>query len=272
MKELDFKEVQQTALGILKYIHSICEKEEIKYFIAYGTLIGAIRHHGFIPWDDDLDIMMPRPDFDRLVSYFSKHDTGPYKLMNLKTTPAYPYFNTRICDTRTIIETSYESSSGMGVFIDVCAMDGLGCDYNYAIKKMSKSKKLCSSMFLATRNDFHMGLTKGWKKKILKYPAYVVTHILGKSFFVRHMENLLRECDYDGSDYVGCLVWSTYAPKKEVFPKTWIENIKLGDFEDGEFFIPEHYDDILRTIYGDYMKLPPEEERIYHHLFTAYQK
>lgn len=272
MKELDFKEVQQTALSILRFIHDICEKEGIRYFIAYGTLIGAIRHHGFIPWDDDLDIMMPRPDFERFLDYFKTHNTEPYKLMNLNTNPDYPYFNTRICDTNTILETTVEDSYGMGVFVDVCAMDGIGQSYSDAIRMMSKSKRLCSSMFLATRNKFHFGLTKGWGKKLLKFPAYIVTHFLGKSFFVKCMNKLLKKCDYDSSEFVGCLVWSTYAPSKEVFPKSWIEEIQKGRFEDSEYNIPKHYDEMLRTIYGDYMILPPEKERVYHHQFTAYRK
>ena len=271
-KPLNFEKVQQIALGVLKNIHQVCEDQNLRYTLAYGTLIGAIRHKGFIPWDDDIDIMMPRPDFDKLVEYYNTHETGPYKLMNLNNTSGYPYFNTRVCDTRTYIDVTNEDSYGMGIFVDVCAMDGLGSNWNEACAIMSKSKKLCSSMFLATRNKFHIGLTKGIKKKLLKYPAYLITHALGRSFFIRKMEQLVKNRDYDSSSYVGCLLWSTYSPQKEVIKKEWIENFEKRIFEDSDFFVSSYYHEILTQIYGDYMKLPPEKDRIYHHLYYAYKK
>ena len=160
----------------------------------------------------------------------------------------------------------------MGVFVDVCAMDGLGNDWGEACSMMAKSKKLCSSMFLATRNKFHIGLTKGIKKKILKYPAYIITHLLGQKFFIRQMQDLVASCDYENSKYVGCLLWSTYKPQKEVMKKVWIENVVKRKFEDGEFYVTSSYDAMLTQIYGDYMQLPPEKDRIYHHLYKAYRK
>lgn len=269
---MSFKDVQQIALGVLKHIHEVCEEQSLRYTLAYGTLIGAIRHQGFIPWDDDIDIMMPRPDFDKLVEYYNTHETGPYKLMNLGNTVGYPYFNTRVCDTRTYIEVTNEDPYGMGIFVDVCAMDGLGNNWDEACEIMSKSKKLCSSMFLATRNKFHIGLTKGLKKKILKFPAYMLTHLLGKEFFIRKMQNLVVARDYENSEYVGCLVWSTYRPQKEVMKKEWIESVIIGKFEDGRFNVSSFYEEMLTQLYGDYMQLPPEENRVYHHLYLAYKK
>lgn len=269
---LPFGEVQQIALGVLKHIHSVCEERGLRYTLAYGTLIGSIRHNGFIPWDDDIDIMMPRPDFEKFVEYYSNHDTGPFKLMNLDNADIYPYFNTRVFDTRTYIEVKNEAPYGMGIFVDVCAMDGLGNDWDKALSIMSKSKRLCSSMFLVTRNKFYIGLTKGIKKKILKYPAYIFTHLLGKDFFVKKMHRLVQSRDYDNSRYVGCLLWSTYSPQKEVMEKEWIENVVLRQFEDAFFYVSVYYDKMLTRLYGDYMKLPPEEDRVYHHLYFAYYK
>lgn len=271
-KPLEFREVQQIALGVLKNIHNICEEQGLRYTLAYGTLIGTIRHKGFIPWDDDIDIMMPRPDFEKLVEYYNTHDTGPFRLMNLQNNERYPYFNTRVCDTRTYIEVTNEDPYGMGVFVDVCAMDGLGYEWEKACSIMSKSKRLCSSMFLATRNRFHIGLTKGLKKKLLKYPAYLLTHALGKSFFIRKMQSLVKGLDYVNSSYVGCLLWSTYSPRKEVLKKEWIEDVEKKTFEGCEFYVSSHYHEMLTQLYGDYMKLPPEKDQIYHHLYFAYKK
>lgn len=271
-RHLEFSEIQQIALGVLKHIHGVCEEQGFRYTLAYGSLIGAIRHKGFIPWDDDIDIMMPRPDFEKFVEYYNNHDTGPFKLMNLDNTKDYPYFNTRVCDTRTYIEVKNENPYGMGVFVDVCAMDGLGNDWDEALSIMSESKRLCSSMFLVTRNKFYVGLTKGFKKKILKYPAYIFTHLLGKGFFEKKMQKLVQSRDYENSRYVGCLLWSTYRPQKEVMKKEWIESVALEQFEDGVFKVSTNYDKMLTQLYGDYMKLPPEEDRVHHHLYFAYRK
>ena len=102
MKELSLREIQLSSLYILKAIADICEKHGIEYSLAYGTLLGAVRHKGFIPWDDDIDIMMSRPNYNRFVSFFieKQNDYMPLKLVNMETEPCCPHFITRITDTR----------------------------------------------------------------------------------------------------------------------------------------------------------------------------
>lgn len=128
MKELSVEETQKVSLEILKTVAHICKTIGVRYCLIYGTLIGAVRHHGFIPWDDDLDIMMPRPDYERFLSYFKKHQSE-YKhleLFNHDENANYPYMITRISDSRYQINMDNEKPYGMGVFIDIYPYDGLG--------------------------------------------------------------------------------------------------------------------------------------------------
>ena len=103
MIELEFKESQRIALEILKKVACICEEHNFRYVLIWGTLIGAIRHNGFIPWDDDIDIAMPRPDYDKLLSFFKKHrdELMPLECLTMETRKNYPHMIARISDSRT---------------------------------------------------------------------------------------------------------------------------------------------------------------------------
>ena len=132
---LTMRENQQAAAEVMSVIHQICKKLDLKYFLAYGTLIGAVRHQGYIPWDDDLDIMMPRQDYDKLMAYFQENaeELAPYTLFTPDTVADYPYMIARVCDSRYEIETENEKDCGMGAFVDIYPLDGLGNDYHEAI-------------------------------------------------------------------------------------------------------------------------------------------
>lgn len=125
MIELSLREVQKISLNILKIVDDICRQEGLTYCLFYGTLIGAIRHNGFIPWDDDIDIAMPRNDYDKLKQYFIKHKDNlmPYVYFDPDTNENYPYMLARICDIRFKIETENEYEYEMGCFIDIYPMD-----------------------------------------------------------------------------------------------------------------------------------------------------
>ncbi len=124
--ELSTREIQDVSLEILKQVADICEELNLRYYLMYGTLIGAIRHHGFIPWDDDVDIMMPRPDYERLLEFFEKNKIGDLTVFSHENNDRYPYMIARISDDRYVIECENEESIGMGVFIDIYPFDGLG--------------------------------------------------------------------------------------------------------------------------------------------------
>ena len=272
-QELTIKQTQAISLEILKIIADICEEQKFRYFLIYGTLIGAIRHKGYIPWDDDVDIMMPRPDYDRLLKYLYENiDRYSYlEVFNHDVNELYPYMITRISDKRYVIEMANEKPYGMGVFIDIYPYDGLGNDEKEALKYGLKGDRLSSICYQATRDHFAIENTTSGLRKMIKYPFYLFSKMIGKNRIQERLERLARVKPYDQNAYVGCVVWLS-GGMKDIFPKAWFEEFITVPFEKYEFRIPKDYDKILRHIYGDYMKLPPEKDRIGHHNYKVYKK
>lgn len=273
MNELSMKEIQTISLEILKRVADICEKQNLKYFLAYGTLIGAIRHHDYIPWDDDVDIMMPRPDYEKLLAYFrnNKKELLPLELMNDDTVNNYPYMISRVSDSRYTLDVINEKPYGIGVFIDIYPLDGLGSDREKARQLINKGKDLSSLVFLSTRNYLHKGNTKTLAKMILKIPAFVYAKICGKEHFAKKVILLAKQNSYKDSKYVGCVIWPTYR-ERDIFDKKLFDESVMVDFGKYRFKAPKRYDEILTQIYHNYMELPPEKERVAHHLYSAYKK
>lgn len=272
-QELSIQEIQAVSLEILHIIAQICDAQNLRYSLIYGTLIGAVRHHGYIPWDDDVDIMMPRPDYDKLLDYLKIHiDEYPnLKVFNREECKEYPYMITRISDNRYTIEMENEKPFGMGIFIDIYPYDGLGKTKKEAVAYGKKGDRLSSLCYQATREHFAIETTTSPLRKLLKFPVYLFAKICGKECFQNKLEALARIKDYETSEYVGCVIWLSWG-EKDIFPRSWFDETIMMPFDKYEFRVPKHFDEVLRHEYGDYMKLPPEKDRIGHHFFKVYQK
>ena len=270
-KELTMKEIQAVSLEILKQVADLCEELHLRYALIYGTLIGAVRHHGYIPWDDDVDIMMPRPDYDKLLDYLSSHKLPNLTLFNRQTCPEYPYMISRISDDRYILEMENEESVGMGIFIDIYPYDGLGKTKEESVNFGLKGDRLSSLCYQATRKHFAIETTTSPIRKLIKYPVFLISKIIGKEFFQNRLEKLARSKDYETSEYIGCIIWLS-GGEKDIFPRKWFDETIVMPFDKYEFRVPKHFDEVLRHEYGDYMQLPPEKDRIGHHYFKAYRK
>ena len=269
--ELSIKEIQKISLEILKTVTDLCEILHLHYYLIYGTLLGAVRHNGFIPWDDDIDIMMPRPDYDVLLEYLRNNKINNLSLYNHITCNDYPYMISRISDDRYIIEAENEKSVGMGIFIDIYPYDGLGKTKKEALKYGLKGDRLSSFCYQATRTHFAIETTTSFTRKIIKFPFFIVAKLIGKDVFKKKLEKLANKIDYKNSEYIGCVVWLS-GGEKDIFLRKWFDETILIPFENYSFRIPLNYDEILKHIYGDYMKLPPEKDRIGHHCYKAYKK
>ncbi len=272
-RELTMQETQAISLEILKVIADICEEQNFRYFLIYGTLIGAIRHHDYIPWDDDVDIMMPRPDYDRFLSYMYEHiDEYPnLRVFNHDVCKEYPYMITRISDQCYKIVMENEKEYGMGVFVDVYPYDGLGQTKKEAVNYGLKGDHLSSLCYQATRDHFAMETTTSLVRKAVKLPVYLFSKAVGKERFQKKLESLARVKDYDSSKFVGCVIWLSWG-EKDIYLRKWFDEYIMMPFGKYEFRVPKEYDRILRHIYGDYMQLPPEKDRVGHHFYKVYER
>ena len=229
MQKMTNQEMQAVELDVLRVLARICEEQHLDYFLMYGTLLGAARHKGFIPWDDDLDIMMKRADYDKLLKYLMDHESEllPYKLFCKYNNPEYPFMIARFCDTRYKYVANNEKDCGMGIFVDIYPLDGAGRTWKEVQKKGNYYRFLSSMCFLASREHFFVAheeysSKKSIKQTIVKYPLYLIAKATGVRFWFKRLEALKEKHKYSECDYVGPTTWqSDY--KRDVMKKEWVD-------------------------------------------------
>ena len=277
MKNIDIitlEERKKIALNILIYFDKICKEKKIKYFLAYGTLLGAVRHKGFIPWDDDIDIMMPREDYNKLFKEFPLNNK--YEFMDIRKDWKYGRLFGVINDKRTIKNEKLlrkRSLHSMSINIDIFPMDSLP-DKLYDQKKLLKKvRKIENKMACLT---YSLGKGRNFLSTIKKNLAIVLMRsletlkIVSISNYYKKHHNLFTK--FQENNYIGSLTNTGFNGLKEFLPKRYFEESILLDFEGYKFQAPKYYDKILTQIYGDYMKLPPIEKRRTHHTNNCYWK
>lgn len=271
-KELSLEEIHKETLNVLRKIDEICKVNNIKYNIMYGTLLGYVRHNGYIPWDDDMDITMLRPDYDKFIAYCKNYEDEilPFKLFSKETQDDYPFNIPRFCDTRfRMVKTDGLKDAGMGLFIDIYPLDGLGTVKDKDKKNIEKKKTFWMRCLGCAYSDKIMGSSNSFIKAILRLPIYVYAHIRGAQYFLEKFELLSKKYSYDESKYVGILAWDFLVTYYE---KEWMENLEDIVFEGVETLAPVESKKVLEEEYGDYMKLPPEEDRKPYHEYLIYRK
>ena len=275
-KELTLSQIQKEALAVLIELDSLCKKHGWKYFITYGTLLGAVRHKGFIPWDDDVDVQMPRNDFEAFSSWCETHEAElfPFKLCSVRTVKNYPYGLARFANMNFKYETTnkYQKPFDLGVFVDVYPLDNYCNTYEEGLR-------LCKKVIRKNRliSIYCSGKTpNGAVKKIAKGLFHGILHIFGGNTFpIKESEkivNLIKKATRESDCYIGVPSWTSGCYQ---FKKTWFEKSVLLRFEGFEFNAPACYHDFLTFLYGDYMQLPPAEQRRPYHeykIYSRYQK
>lgn len=253
------KKLHNVEIEILDEIVAICEKHNLKYYLIGGTLLGAVRHGGFIPWDDDLDIGMPRKDYEKFLSIASKELREQYMIDNKDTNKKYYLNFTKIRKKNTIFEQDFQINydGPKGIWVDIFPVDEAKSLKN---KLTPVQKKINNIIFrlLHYKNGFILGNKFNFIKKFL-----------GKICIIKH-ETLLNIQEkwlklQDGKNY-DCIVnlASTYDYKKEIFKKEDIYPLAEMTFENKKYKVPKNYKKVLKQVYGDYMKLPPKDKQITH--------
>jgi len=165
-RELSLREIQLISLEICKKVDMICNENNFRYYLYGGSLLGAVRHKGFIPWDDDIDIVMPRPDYEKFLAYMQENQEKikPLKLYSFENNAKYPYMISRVSDERYILDVENEDDYGIGIFIDVYPWDGVGQTEEEVAERKGKAARNSSLFYLSTRQKCVKGNTKSIKK------------------------------------------------------------------------------------------------------------
>lgn len=268
-KELSLQDLHVFSVEILSKIDLFCKQNRIRYSLGYGSLLGAIRHKGFIPWDDDIDLLLPRPDYDRFVNTFQVEGL---KCVAPEVGNSYLTFG-RVVDTeKTVCDALLrwaDDDRNYGVWIDVFAMDGEPDDPNEFSLFVKKCQEISerSRQVRGALQKLSWSNSPIWNLKLLR--KRLLYGMLDPRAICEEMSGLLKTCPYVSSEYAGLLSFPVYGLKnrtrKEVF-----ESYTTAVFEGQEFSILAGYDEFLHDIYGDYMKLPPAEQQVPKHSFHKF--
>lgn len=266
MRLINAEEIKHLELEILKSFSEYCKLKNLTYFLCGGTLLGAIRHNGFIPWDDDIDVFMPRPDYEKFIQLSTDNPikenliTAFYDKTRIKIN--YPFV--KILNTDTIVyEKTKSKKEKINIWLDIFPIDGISEDIEYN-KKLYKYNYFRKDLLAIASADLKQ--SKSIAKKILKIFLIPILHTYGLKRICRQIDERSKRIDYNKSNLVGVSVWGYGL--KEIMKKEELK-VKTHVFENSDYNIPENYDAYLSSLYGDYMTLPPEEKRIIHG-FTAY--
>lgn len=263
------KEWNATILDTLKALILICQKHHLRYYCCAGTAIGAVRHHGMIPWDDDIDVIMPRPDYDKLLEIAQHEDLGQYEIVTPYNTESYPLYFSKIVNRNTTLIEEKERPCIIGLFVDIFPLDATDDDVEKAKALQHRYTKVINQLnAISTHNTFGEYLAllskeKTWGRFAIKTVGYFFRGTL-RRHLIHKMDQLSHLYDFDKAKNVQVYTGSYH--EREIFPKAWLGQGKEFPFEDTTVLLPEEYDKYLRHFFGDYMQLPPVEQRIEKHL------
>ena len=265
MRKLSEQEVRKIQLEILDVTASFCDAHRISYFLAAGSLLGAVRHNGYIPWDDDIDLGMLRADFDIFLQQFNK-ENDRYKAFSVDNNRDFLFPWIKVIDTETVLYEPDENGIKLAVNIDIFPHDNAPAEKEDVLNLFHKAR-VC-------RNWLNKRLSHGRPggnlvRRIFVYATRPFMKIIPRWYFVKKISDSARAAGqrYTGTgriaDFTG---YTVYSCKRESLEAT-TDHV----FEGKMYKIPVGYDDYLKALFGNYMELPPPEKRVTHHSYVAYR-
>ena len=259
-REISLREAQLSLSKTLKWFHEFCEEHNLRYYLHFGTLIGAVRHKGFIPWDDDIDITMPAPDYIKLGKLFPKECGVFWNSVFNEQLEDLPISTLSKIENKEIFTECriFPIRAWMGMGIDIFPL----CGYPKEVKEQ-----------IAFRQEFMYWKNVWSEKVVLPYGTDRYSIETHKELFEKMNEMLMRY-DYDTAENVGVGFFGKFYPQPRdgsgAMPKEWFEQSVLKEFEGEVYRAPIEYDKVLKKWYGDYMQLPPMENRVPQGSYTIY--
>ena len=263
ISEIEFK---QRLIKLFKEFIDICNKNKLRYYAAYGTALGAVRHRGIIPWDDDIDVWMPREDYERFLSLRNQLTATPYEILDIQNKGYYLYF-AKFCDKNTTL-IEREGEPIIGLYIDIFPLDNydpskkwlkqVNSLYRYAWLTYGHSyrnyswKEVKGALYQSRWGRLGIMIVDTTLLKILRHPS---------KLFITYINNVLKTTPKSEKIWM----YSIISSECKIYPKKWFgEGIEMP-FENFSVTLPSGYNQILSTEYGDYMTPPPIEKRPSHH-------
>lgn len=260
MDKIDIAELKSIQLDILDDVVAFCKRNNLRYFLAYGTLLGAVRHGGYIPWDDDVDIHMPRTDYDRFLATYN-NAAGMNVAVSRELDAKYRVAFAKVYRKGTIVKEEHFKPDVFGVYIDIFPLDGfVNKKQAHACGQLRRYMHVKNSLFLK-----QMSFSRKLRLAITK--LILLPFSLGS--LIARLKRVATEHSFDDSK----MVFSSHSrlAGREVFPRAIFDGCKMVSFEGREYCAPLDCDLYLRTLYGNYMALPPEEKRVSIHNSQAWR-
>ena len=267
VNELSLEELKKVEFDILKHFVAFCNKHNIKYYLSNGTLLGAVKYKGFIPWDDDIDVFVPREDYDRLLKIYE--DSAQYKLFSFEKDGRFHYPFAKLCDmsTKKVLPEFRSCDAIPGVEIDIFPLDCWNSNY---IKAQKEARSISRDLLCLQASQYIKSPVKN-KMKLLVWKCVAVYAILRTgNHFKKKIISKSKANQQDNPAYVGCKSWCIYGEREIIPAEVFADTVEV-EFEGETFKAPIGYDTYLRSLYGDYWQDPPLEKQKTHHSFTAYK-